>query len=197
MDVDPNVDRGGTMNPIFNAMRQTLDDPRGVARWIIAQNFAATTSAMALALVSILTSILSAIVMLIAPDEMFNFTPLQLAIGQMVGLFVAAGLIIWVGRIFGGKGQFSDAVALVAWVEAIMFALQLVQFVALFILPMATIVLALVGLALLVWLMVHFIAELHGLANLWLVFFGMIGTLLAVSFVLAAVLTAAMGFTNA
>lgn len=181
------------MNPIFNAMRQTLDDPRGVARWIIAQNFAATTSAMALALVSILTSILSAIVMLIAPDEMFNFTPLQLAIGQMVGLLLAAGLIIWVGRIFGGKGQFSDAVALVAWVEAIMFALQLVQFVALFILPMATIVLALVGLALLIWLMVHFIAELHGFANLWGVFFGMIGTLLAISFILAALLAAVMG----
>ena len=74
-----------------------------------------------------------------------------------------------------------------------MFALQLVQFVALFILPMATIVLALVGLALLIWLMAHFIAELHGFANLWGVFFGMIGTLLALSFVLAALLAAVMG----
>jgi hypothetical protein len=181
------------MNPIFNAMRQTLDDPRGAARWIVAQNFAARTSAMALALVSILTSILSAIVMLIAPDEMFNFTPLQLAAGQMAGLFIAALLIVWVGRIFGGWGRFSDAVALVAWVEAIMFALQLVQFVALFILPMATIVLALVGLGLMIWLMVHFIAELHGFANLWAVFFGMIGTLLTMSFILAALLAAVLG----
>ena len=178
---------------ILAAIRQTLDDPRAAARWIIAQNFAASTAAMALALVSILTSILSSAVMLIAPDEMFNFTTLQLALGQMAGLFLAAGLIIWVGRMFGGKGQFSDAVALVAWVEGIMFALQLVQFVALFILPMATVVLALVGLALLIWLMVHFIAELHGFANLWLVFFGMVGTVLAISFILAAVLAAVLG----
>ena len=181
------------MNPLLTAMRQTLDDPRGVARWIIAQKFAPSVAAMALGLVSILTSILSAVVMLIAPDEMFNFSPLQLALGQVGGLFVAAGLIVWIGQMFGGKGRFSDAVALVAWAEAIMFALQLMQFIALFVLPAATVVLALVGLALLIWLMVQFIAELHGFANLWAVFFGMIGTLLAVSFILAAVMAAVLG----
>lgn len=183
------------MNPILAAMRQTMDDPRAAARWIIGQNFALSTAAMALALVSVLTSILSALVMVIAPDEMFSLTPLQLATGQMAGLFLAAGLIIWVGRWFGGQGRFSDAVALVAWLEAIMFALQVVQFIALFILPAATVVLALVGLALLIWLAVQFIAELHGFANLWLVFFGMIGTLLGVSFILAAILAAVLGPT--
>lgn len=181
------------MTPILTAMRQTLDDPRGMARWIIGQNFAPSVAAMALALVSVLTSILSGVVLLIAPDQMFNFTPLQLAMGQMAVLFAAAGLIAWVGRLFGGQGRFSDAMALVAWLEAIMFALQVVRFIALFILPAATVVLALVGLALLIWLGVQFIAELHGFASLWLVFFGMIGTLLAISFVLAAV----MGFANA
>jgi hypothetical protein len=93
------------MTPILIAMRRTLDDPRGMARWIIGQNYALPVTAMALALVSVLTSILSASVMLIAPDEMFKFTPLQLAIGQMAGLFFAAGVIIWVGRFFGGPGQ--------------------------------------------------------------------------------------------
>lgn len=181
------------MNPILMAIRQTLDNPRGAARWIIGQNYGLSTAAMALALVSILTSLLSAIVMVIAPDQMFNFTPLQLAAGQMAGLFLASGLIVWVGRIFGGAGQFSDAVALVAWAEAIMFALQLLQFIALFLLPAATVVLALVGLALLVWLMVQFIAELHGFDNLWLVFFGMLGTLLGISFILAGILAAVMG----
>lgn len=183
------------MNPILIAMRRTLDDPRAMARWIIGQNYALPVAAMALALVSILTSVLSASVMLIAPDEMFNFTPLQLAMGQMAGLFFAAGLIIWVGRFFGGMGRLSDAIALVAWAEAIMFALQVLQFIALFILPAATVVLALVGLALLIWLLVQFIAELHGFTSLWLVFFGMVGTLLAISFVLAAILAAVLGPT--
>lgn len=181
------------MNPILTAMRQTLDNPRGMARWIISQNYPLPTAAMALALVSVLTSVLSSTVMLIAPDEVFNFTPLQLALGQMAGLFLAAGLIIWVGRLFGGQGRFSDAVALLAWIEAILFALQVVQFVALFILPVATVVLALMGLALLVWLAVQFIAELHGFTNLWAVFFGIIGTLLGISFVLAAILATVMG----
>lgn len=184
------------MNPILTAIRQTLDDPKAAARWIIAQRFALSTAALALALVSILTSILSGLVMLIAPDDMFAFTPLQLALGQMAGLFLAAGLIVWVGRWFGGKGQFSDAMALVAWAEAIMFGLQVLQFFALFILPAATVVLALVGLALLIWLMVQFIAELHGFSNLWLVFFGMIGTLLGLSFILAAILAAVLGPMN-
>ena len=178
---------------VIAAARSTVFDPRGAARWIIGQNFAQNTAILALVGAGVVTSVLSGLVMVFAPDGLFSVSPVQLAILQVVGLFIGAGLITGVGRWFGGRGQFKDAIALLAWIEGIMIMLQIVQMVALFILPPATLILALLGVGVMFWLAVNFIAELHGFSSLAKVFFGILGTVFAISFVLAGILGSVMG----
>lgn len=175
------------------AVRSTVSDPRRAARWIIAQDFALNTAILGLVVAGVLTSVLSGFVMLIAPDGMFAVSPVQLAILQVVGLFIGAGLITVVGGWFGGKGKLKDAIALLAWVEGIMILLQGVQIVALIILPPVTVLLALFGVGLMFWLAVNFIAELHGFSSIAKVFFGILGTVFVISFILAGLLGSVMG----
>jgi hypothetical protein len=128
-----------------------------------------------------------------AANLMFAFTPIQLALVQVGGLIISAVLMRVVGVWFGGTGQFSHALAMVAWIETLMLILQVLQLFALIIFPPVAVILALAGLFLMFWLATHFIAELHGFTSLPKVFFGIIGTALGASLVLAIVLAITVG----
>ncbi|MBJ3763013.1 YIP1 family protein [Maribius pontilimi] len=118
-------------------------------------------------------------------------TPLTLGLIQMAILVVSVFLIDWIGRSFGGKGRFPDAILAVAWVQFIMMCLQILQFVAMLLVPPLAGLILLAGMVLFFWLLTNFIAELHGFDNLGKVF-GMIvmvliGVALGLSFLLTLV----------
>ena len=102
-------------------------------------------------------------------------------------------LIHRVGKAFGGRGSFPDALLIVVWLQLLTLALQLLQLVASLVAPPLVGVIGLGGFVLFLWLMTAFIAELHGFASRGLVFLGMILTAIAAGFVLGIVLILLFG----
>jgi hypothetical protein len=155
-------------------------------------------AALALLIVALLTALISALVSQIAADTgdtapMVSFTPLQWAVVQVASMFVGAAVITGAGRWFGGHGTLPQAVILLAWAEFIVLMVQVAQVLALFILPPLTLVLAIAGIGLTLWLIVNFIAELHGFTSLIKVFFAMIAVSFALIMVLATILATVLG----
>jgi hypothetical protein len=173
---------------LVTAALRTIEDPRKAAEWIIGQNLPLVTASLALVLIGVLTSLLSGLLLMIAPDPLFPYGPFALAAVQVVGLFTIAGLIKIVGGWCGGGGRFADAVALLAWLQTVMFLLQLAQVATLFILPPVAFLLALFGLGVLILLLLHFIAVLHGFSSLFRVFLGILATLFSLALGIVVVL---------
>ena len=111
----------------------------------------------------------------------------------MVGLIIAFGAFR-IGQAFGGYGSFEQAFALVIWAQFILLCFSVLQLVALFVLPPLTDVISIAALALFFWLMVNFVAELHGFTSLGLVFAGIIVSLLGLA-ILLSILFSAMGLS--
>lgn len=81
----------------------------------------------------------------------------------------------------------------VVWLQLLMLGVQVAQLLALVVLPPLAGLIGLIGFVGFVWLMVNFIAELHGFRSLGLVFGGIIVTFIAAAFVLAILLALTIG----
>ena len=177
----------------------TVQDPRAGARRILALNLPLNTAALALVIVALLTALVAAVVSIMAArmgvaDVMgAQFSPLQWVGMQTLGLFLAAAVMAYVGRWFGGYGTLPQAIALLAWAEFIILIVQIVQVMLLVILPPLSALLALVGLVLTFYLVSHFIAEMHGFSSAIKVFFGILATGFALIMALAVLLAAVIG----
>lgn len=169
------------------------------ARRILALNLPLNTAALALVIVALLTALVAAVVSIMAArmgvaDVMgAQFSPLQWVGMQTLGLFLAAAVMAYVGRWFGGYGTLPQAIALLAWAEFIILNVQIVQVMLLVILPPLSALLALVGLVLTFYLVSHFIAEMHEFSSAIKVFFGILATGFALIMALAVLLAAVIG----
>lgn len=185
------------MPTFLAAARTSVEKPREAARYVLAMKLDLGTASLALAAVAVVTAIFTAMVSMIAAsaggDGLMQMSPLQWALLQLAGMFVSAGLIAYAGRWFGGHGDLAGATALLAWAQVITLILQVIQLVALFILPPLTPILALIGVGITIWLLVNFIAELHGFSSLIKVFFGILGVSFAVLFFVATMMAALLG----
>jgi hypothetical protein len=81
----------------------------------------------------------------------------------------------------------------VVWLQLLMLGVQVAQLLALIVAPPISGLIGLVGFIGFTWLMVNFIAELHGFRSLGLVFGGIILTFIAAAFVLAILLGLILG----
>lgn len=167
----------------------TLQDPRAGARRILALNMPQGTAALALFIMALLTGLVSAgLALIVGPGAPYleNLMPLHWVMAQTAGLFFFAWAMTFIGGWFGGRGTLRDAFALLAWAEVILLIVQIIQIIALFILPPVSMLLAMAQLALTFWLLSHFTAEMHGFANVAKVFLGIIGTGFALALILGA-----------
>ena len=119
--------------------------------------------------------------------------PVVFAAMQFGGLAVMSGLIFAVGRQFGGIGSFAGVLAIVGWIQVILFTLQLAQVVALILLPPLAVLIGLASLALSLWLLPCFIAELHGFRSAFLTFIGMVAAMFALLVLLSLILIFGFG----
>lgn len=111
--------------------------------------------------------------------------PLRMAFVQFGSAAFGAFLMAEVGRVFGGAGRFPDAVIAIGWVEAVMIVLQAAQLVITIAMPPLG---ALFGIATLLaggYLIVAFTMAVHGFRNPLLVVMGIVGTVMAASFVVS------------
>ncbi|WP_226782327.1 Yip1 family protein [Oceaniglobus trochenteri] len=173
---------------------QTVQNPRAIAERLMALNLGRAVLWQALALVVVISILLAEISNLAlgtwtgggAPSLFIS--PLRMGLIQLSLLVMMVFAIFWVGRACGGTGRFQDGLVLVVWLQFIMACLQVIQTVALLIMPMLAWVVGVFGLILFLWLLTHFIAILHGFTSLAKTFLMIIGTSFGFAFGLSLIL---------
>lgn len=156
------------LRSILLAMRATIVEPRKGARVVIGLQLSLAVGVMALALMIILSSILSVLaarIFVTAADEgiaALLVNPFQMVAMQGVVMAITLMLIMAVGRRFGGQGNLTQAVSLMAWQQAILNLLQGVQLLLLFVSPTFADLIGFASILLFLRLLSSFVAELHG-----------------------------------
>jgi len=189
-----------TFASLMTMVRRTVTNPREGAEEILALGIPREASVIALALVVVLSIILSLVTNLLIVMrggqlvESFLTNPVAMGLIQMALLVVMAIAIYIVSRAMGGRGSFNEGLVLVVWLQFIMICLQAVQTLSILIAPFLAGLIALLGIGLFLWLLTHFIAVVHGFKSLPQVFVMIIVSSFALIFV-ASVVLAIFGFT--
>ncbi len=175
-----------SLSALMGLLRQTLSDPRAAARQVMALPLPRSARWQALALVIVLSMLFGQAAVLLMAGQ----GPDALSVGLIQGAVLLALVyaVHFVGRLLGGRGAFEDGLILIAWLQGVMVAVQIAQIVALLILPPLTGLLGFLGMALFLWLLTNFVAELHGFTSLGRVFGMILLTLFGVAILLAIVL---------
>lgn len=174
---------------------KSVPQPRVVVRQMIGLGLPAPTlwlMLMTIATVSVLLGQGASLLLVsdAAPvDSFFLGAPLVMAAIQWGIIAITAQAMHHIGALMGGQGRFEDSLAALTWLQFIMFGVQILQTVALFLLPPLVELVTLGALILLLWLFTNFVAEVHGFRNLGLVFVMIIVSTFAISFALTLVLS--------
>ncbi|MBF9036320.1 YIP1 family protein [Rhodobacterales bacterium HKCCE2091] len=177
-----------TIRELLAHVRLTIGNPRAGAADVLAAMPPREALWYFFALVVVITVFLGEIVFMIAsaPEgEVPQVSVLGFGAVQAGFLLLLAVAVHRVGRAFGGAGTFAGALALVTWLQFIFILVQIVQVVLLLVAPPLSDVVLFLSTALFFWLLVSFIAELHGFASLGRVFLGVIATFIVLALVLS------------
>lgn len=153
---------------------------------------------MALVLAVALSTLLASLSLMLFPIEgdspisRLLSQPVVLAAVQFAAMLVSALMMAQVGRLFGGRGDFADALLIVAWVELLLVGLQAVQVVVMLLLPSMALMLSMLAFGLFLYLAVTMTKALHGFTSTGKVVLGFVGSLFVLGFVLS-LLAAAFG----
>lgn len=182
---------------IRDLMALTLRSPRAGLRAVLNLPLDPVLRWGALALMAVVTTILSSVVLVLAGVPLLEAPlaarPLTGAALQVGLLTLGAVMIHILGRAAGGSGRFSEAVLAVAWLQIFLIALQLMQLAAAMILPPVAGIIIFVAIGVFFWLLTHFVAEIHGFRNLLMVFGAILGAFLLLGMLLSPVLMPMMG----
>lgn len=184
---------------LTDLMHLTLRDPRRGARAVLSLGVplpARTAGLVLMAVASTVVSHLGFLMMPAAGDPVSVFliaSPFRTAVLQWLLLVTTAVLITFVGRARGGQGGLPDALLLVVWLQVPMLAVQIVQLLALILLPPFAGLISIAGMVLSLWLLTSFVAELHGFASRGAVLAGILITSFAVAVVLVVVVSLVIG----
>ena len=184
-----------TLSQMAALVKLTLQRPREAARVVMRIPLPLQARWGVIALMAVLSALLmQAMVMLlpqpVGPDGAALrpigpfFWAGMVAFGMVVTALVAHAL----GRRFGGKGELADAVILIGWLQFIQLLMVVLQLLVMVVLPLAAPVVEIVAVVLFLWLLVNFVAEMHGFRSLGMVFLGVIlafvGIVMAMSLLL-------------
>ena len=184
---------------LLQAARDTVANPRGAARAVLALELPMSTLWLALALLAVLSTLLTLASLALSPYAgdpallAMLAQPLLLAGFDLAVLVMSVHLMHTVGKMAGGRGRLAGALALMVWLQVILLIVQAAQLVTQPLVPPLADGIGLVGFAVLVWLLTHFVAELHGFASLGKVLAGLAGTVLGLSLLMALLLAGMMG----
>ncbi|WP_111558574.1 YIP1 family protein [Paracoccus sediminilitoris] len=178
----------------FRALvRLTLRDPERGAHMLMGLHLPMAVRWMALLLAVSVSGLLAYLAAMLFPvpeaetPPMYSMVqqPLVMAGMQMVAIVIGAGLMTGVGRMFGGQGNFADALLLTVWIEVMLLLIQVAQIILSLALPALSGLLGLLAIAMFLWLTVQFTKALHGFASGPKVMLGLFATLLAMGFLLS------------
>ncbi|WP_112309137.1 Yip1 family protein [Pseudogemmobacter bohemicus] len=178
----------------FSTLLLSLRDPRVGMRQIQALNRPPGTEMVALLLMAVASALLMQLSLQVLPFP--GGTPFSalfaspfVTVGlQFLTLMISAFLAWLVGGWFGGRGSFADAVLAFAWLQAVMLAVQLVQLLALFTLPVLSGIIGMLAIGIFVVMLSNFVAEIHGFISPLKVFLAAVITFFAAVFVLTLII---------
>ena len=189
-----------TFANIAALVRLTLTQPRAAAAAVMRLPLPMSGRWSALLLAAALSAMLMQVLAAMLPpavgpdgQALRPVGPLVWAGMVTVGMMITAGLAHSVGRWRGGKGEFPDALILVAWLQFLQLLLVAVQILLMAVLPALAPLAEIGGVLLFLWLLVNFVAEMHGFKSLGMVFLGVILTFVATVFALSIVMMS-LGF---
>ncbi len=178
-----------SFSALLGLIRETIASPQDAARLVLRAALPMQTRWEALALVILLSAILSqAAAFIMAPDGGGAAGPVQASMIQAVALGLTIFGMHVIGRAMGGQGNLADAVLLVAWLQGVMVAAQALQVVALLILPPVSVLIGVLSIVLFLWLLTNFVAVLHGFESLGKVFAAIIMSAFGLAVVLVIIL---------
>lgn len=184
------------MGNLLRMARDTVSNPREGAETVLALGLPKQALWLAFALVVVLSMLLGDLLYMLAdlPQDGAMTGPLgasPLVMGLMQGafLFLMAHAVTHVGRLFGGTGRFDEALALIVWLQFIFLCVQVLQLAAVLVIPPMAGLITMLAVGLFFWLLVNFIATLHGFTSLGMVFVMTILSGFTILFVLSLILT--------
>lgn len=185
-----------SLGPLLRMARDTVANPREGAGTVLALGLPRQALWLSFALVIVLSMLLGDILYLMAdlPDAgpltgPLGASPVMMGLLQAGFLWLMAHAITAIGRLFGGTGRFEEALTLIVWLQFIFLCVQVVQLLALVMLPPLAGLITILALGLFLWLLVNFIAALHGFTSLGMVAVMTLLSGFAILFVLSLVLT--------
>lgn len=152
------------MLPLF---RQSLANPRDAAHRLLSIQQLAAFGPQAIVLVAALSALMAGGLSggelpMPAGEGTVNLSPLAYAAVLLLILGLGSVTLTVAGRALGGTGTVAGALVLVAWLQAIDVALQVVVLVVAIVMPPLLPLIALAGLAALLWCLMGFVQALHG-----------------------------------
>lgn len=185
---------GMTLDTLLSLLRQSLVAPREGAASVMSLGLsrdAVWTAAILVVILSIILAQGTAMLMGISggtPMGPVVFSPFAAVAIYVFFVVGTAAAVHGIGRMMGGTGQFPEALLLITWLQFIMVCLQVVQVFTMFLMPPLSAVIAMLGLALFIWLLINFIAELHGFRSLAQVFVMVLVSAFGLAFLLSMAL---------
>lgn len=187
---------------LFGMALQTVPEPRKVARIVFA--FPGSRQALWLILALLLVSmtflaVLSSVLFPVDHAELGTalsdedmapvvISPIATGAVQAFSAFVTAVAIYRVGRLFGGTGDFDQALLTVIWLHFVILLMQAgIVLLGLFA-PGLALILTFLSFVMTFWLLSHFVAEMHGFRSAGSVFAGIMMVLLVIAVVLSFLL---------
>jgi hypothetical protein len=156
------------LNTFFPIALQALREPREAASTLMSMGVpvvALWPTFGALVCLSVILSFLSGGLEQTAGQAALG--PLVLAITSAVAGAASVFLVWKVGAAMGGKGRFEEALLLTVFLQGLIFAGQLVEFLLFLFVPPLSGLFSLAIILLTFWINLNFIAALHGFASLW------------------------------
>lgn len=130
--------------------------------------------------------------LIMGPPEagpLFGQSSLALGLMQAGLLFLMVFAIAHIGKLFGGTGDFDGALTLVTWLQFVFFLVQLLQLVLLLVAPPIAAIVTVIAIGLFFWLLVNFIAVLHGFQSVGMVFVMTLVSFISIIFTFSLILT--------
>jgi hypothetical protein len=183
-----------TLSNLLALARLTVQSPRLGAQAVMRLPLPGNARWAAMLLLAVMSALLMQGMTYVLPPVGPNGEPVEPVGPFFWAGMVAGGMVLTtvlvhrIGKWRGGTGRFDDALILVVWLQFIQMLLVVVQLVLLFVLPPAATLVEVLAVALFLWLLTNFVAELHGFRSLGLVFLGVILTFVASVFVMSILL---------
>jgi len=177
-----------TISTISAMVRETLTRPKAAAARLLAMNVPDDARWLGFVIVIVLSVLLGQASVLMMEEGGFEGSLLFMAMFQTSALLAMVVAVHGIGRALGGTGAFPDALMLIAWLQFVMLVFQVVQLVALLVIPPLFGLISVAALVVFMWLLTHFIMALHGFVSPLKVAIGIIFSVFAIAMALAILL---------